>query len=360
MPPRFENLTEPASEFRHATAARNQQLCIPVAGRRRIQIIQRVLMACATLLLGLWPGVALAQPVVPPEAIDQFNRVVGTRVEALTILGGDYGASGGLYKFRGGNVADLEISKLGGGGMVAAPRPLGEGEVTWAPVVQGNIGRLGVANEFRSGYLQGNRMKYEVLAVQLGGGARFYFNEHFSLAPTFSAIYGHTENQFLPQNAVGTAVQTVASGTYVDWTLDTWSVVPSLDAKYQWNWGRTTFEFSSRYNFFHTESFASSSPVINIQGDSHTWENKLDVDVPLGWKLFGQELHTGGYLGRTELFGGVADGMNENHVNIVNGRLVLDLAGKLWKVQWLGLGYSYFFGEHFEGWSAGATVRFQF
>jgi len=82
--------------------------------------------------------------------------------------------------------------------------------------------------------------------------------------------------------------------------------------------------------------------------------------VPLGWKLFDRELHTGGFFSRTELFGNAAEGLNENHIYTVNGRFVMDLLGKVWKVRWLGLGASYFFGDHFDGWSAGLDLRFQF
>ena len=44
----------------------------------------------------------------------------------------------------------------------------------------------------------------------------------------------------------------------------------------------------------------------------------------------------------------------------VNGRFVLDMLGKIWKLRWLGLGVSYFFGDHLNGWSAGLDFRFQF
>ena len=112
-------------------------------------------------------------------------------------------------------------------------------------------------NDFPGGYLQGNRLVYDVLAMQGGAGARFYFNDHFSLAPTISGIYGHTENEFKAQNAVGESVKAAASGTFVDWRIDSWCVQPALDLDYEWRWGRTTFECSSRYNYFHTESFNS-------------------------------------------------------------------------------------------------------
>jgi hypothetical protein len=107
-----------------------------------------------------------AQPVVPPQAIQQFQDVIGSRVEAVTILGGDYGAAGGIYTFRGGEIANLSIAKIGGGGNIAEPRPLGESGMKWAPVVQGNLGHLSAQNEFANGYLVGNKSVYDVLAVQ--------------------------------------------------------------------------------------------------------------------------------------------------------------------------------------------------
>jgi hypothetical protein len=299
---------------------------------------------------------------IPPAAIQQFEHVIGNRVEAVTILGGDNGAGGGIYTFRGGAVADLSITKLGGGGNIGPIRPLGETGLKWAPVLLGNIGSISAANEFPNGYLQGNKSVYDVLAVQLGGGARFYFTDHLSLAPTLSGIYAHTKNEFQPLNAIGSAVKAAAQGTYVDWQIDTWSIDPAADAQYEWMWGRVTLTLGSRYSYFHTESFYSTSPVVNVYGDSQIWQNKIDVDIPIGLTVFGQEFHTGGFFARTELFGGAADGLGANHVYIVNGRFVVDLLGKAWawKVKWLGIGASYFFNQQLEGWSAGVDVKFEF
>jgi hypothetical protein len=328
-----------------------KQFC-PVQSTIRVKSIT---IACVLALTSL---AALAQ--VPPQAIEQFNQVIGNRVEAVTVLGGDSGAAGGIYTFRGGTLADVSVGKIGGMGQVAAPRPLGIGAMTWAPVLEGNLGHINAMNTFETGYLKGNRMEYDVLAAQGGVGARFHFTDHLSLAPIISGIYGHTENEFHAQNAVGNAVKNAASGSFVDWQIDTWTVAPALDGRYTWNLGRAAFEFSSHFSYFHTESFKSSSPVISIVGDSETWENKLDADVPLGLKFLGRELHTGGFFSRTELFGDVSKGLNADHVYTLNGRFVMDLLGKVWKMRWLGAGASYFFGDHVDGWTAGVDIRFQF
>ena len=302
----------------------------------------------------------MAQPVLPAGALEQFQKVVGNRIEAINILGGDYAAAGGVYAFRGGNLADLSISKLGGGGEVASLKPLGIGSLEWAPVLQGNVGLVSAQNQFPTGYLAGNQMNYDTLALAAGGGVALYLTEHLSLSPTVSGIYGRVENTFTPHNANGELVKSVGSGTLVDWTMNTWSVVPALGLDYQWGWRRKTFEFSSRASFFHTESFESSSGILGVKGNSTTWENKLDVDVPLGLKVFGRELHTGGFFSRTELFGDAATGLSTGYVYTANGRLVLDFLGKLWKVRWLGLGASYFWGQDMSGWSAGLDLQFKF
>ena len=301
----------------------------------------------------------LAQ-VVPPQAVEQLQQVVGNRIEAVSILGGDYAAAGGVYTFRGGTLADLSISKIGGGGEVASTKPLGLGSLEWAPVLQGNVGMVSARNQFKTGFLAGNDMNYDTLALAAGGGVAIYFTEHLSLSPTISGMYGRVENKFTPQNANGNLVETAGNGTLVNWTLDTWSIVPGLELDYEWRWGRTSFELSSSYTFFHTESFESSSPILGVKGNSTTWENKLEADVPLGLNLLGRELHTGGFFSRTEVFGDASHGLNTDYAYTVNGRLVLDFLGKLWKLKWVGLGASYFWGHDVQGWSAGLDMRFKF
>lgn len=297
---------------------------------------------------------------VPPAAIEQFQHTTGNRIEAVTILGGDYGAAGGIYTFRSGSISDLSITKFGGGGDIMGRMPLGIWDIQWAPVIQGNLGRIVARNQFESGYLIGNETTYTMLAVQFGGGARFYLTDNFSVAPTITGIYGHTEDEFTSHNSAGDLVKVLGQGTVVDWQVDTWSIAPSLELRYEWKWRRIGFELTSHYTYFHTESFKTTSPVVNVTGGSQTWENRFDVDIPLGVKLLGRELHTGGFLSRTELYGGIEQGLNDNHINTLNGRFVLDLKDHLWKVRWLGFGASYFFSGHFDGWSAGADVRFEF
>lgn len=71
--------------------------------------------------------------------------------------------------------------------------------------------------------------------------------------------------------------------------------------------------------------------------------------MPLGWKIAGHELHTGGYFRRTELYGSIRNGLNSSHMYTANGRLVLDSVLRRFKVRWLGIGGSYYGGENMNG-----------
>lgn len=103
------------------------------------------MIACA--LLGLGPGTGRTQ--ISPQEASQLRAQLGTRVEALTILGGDFGLSDGRYKSTEsdeplGNRPDSELSvtKIGGWGDVGDPQPLGNSGIGWQPRLQGNVGWL--------------------------------------------------------------------------------------------------------------------------------------------------------------------------------------------------------------------------
>ena len=315
---------------------------------------------------GFAAGLLTTLPVhaqLTPEQINDYRNVLGGRVETLTILGGDYGVGGGNYNSgSGGNNADVSISKFGGMGDIGAPRQLGNLGIGWQPQLQGSMGYITAKEHYKSGSQQaGDQNENKTFAIEFGGGARFWFDDHFSIAPTFMGMYGHTENTYTANSAFGLANQAEARQLgLIDFNVDTWTIRPALQFQYQFTWYRTIFTLSSDPAYFYTESFNSSSANVNISGNSETWENKLDVDVPTGVELWGHELRSGGYFSRTELYDGIRNGMNSEYLYETHERLVLDFLGELWKVQWIGLGVSEYWGKDFTGWSVGADVCFRF
>ena len=171
----------------------------------------------------LAPAGVHSQPL--PEFQSQFNNVVGDRVETLDIFGGDYGLSGGNYKsFRNpdGKV-DVSVSKFGGYGDIGDPEPLGDTGIGFQPRLQGSMGTVESKKVFQTGELQGDVTKYDTFAIQFGGGGRFWFNDHLSLAPTIMGMYGHTENKYAAYSAFGQANYQEANQLgLINWTADTY------------------------------------------------------------------------------------------------------------------------------------------
>jgi hypothetical protein len=319
---------------------------------------------------GVAAGVAMSllaalsvRAALTPQQISDFRNTIGDHVEAATILGGDYGVGGGSFNGGSGDKnAEISISKFGGSGDVGAPRPLGDLGIGWQPRLQGSMGYLAAKNTYdAASVLHGDKNENKTFAIQFGGGARFWFNDAFSIAPTFMGMYGHTENNYTANSAFAQANLAEAKQLgLVDWSADTWTIRPAMDFQYKITWHRTIFTLSSDPTYFYTDTFNSSQANVHFSGNSVTWENKLDVDVPLGVELFGHELRTGGYFSRTELYDGIRDGLNSEYLYEVHPRLVLDFLGELWKVQWIGIGVSEFWGHDFTGWSVGADVAFRF
>jgi len=282
-------------------------------------------------------------------------------VEALTILGGDYGLAGGTYDSTGRNHVDMSVSKFGGSGDIGDPQQLGDLPIGWQPRLQGSMGYVDAKNHLNSGLLDGDISEFRTFAIQFGGGVRLWWNDSLSVAPTLMGMYGHTSNEYSAASTfmVNNLPRARQLGL-VDWNTSTWTVRPSLNIQYVYLWERTVFTLSSDPTYFHTKSFGSSSPNINISGSSESLANRFDVDVPLGKELYGHELRTGGFFSRTELYGDLKEGLNTDHLYEVHARLVLDFLNQFWKAQWIGVGGSYVWGSHFAGWTVGADIAFRF
>jgi hypothetical protein len=318
------------------------------------KFVARGLSVVPFAVLGLLPVVGHCQ--FTPQQIDQLRKGIGDRIEALTVLGGDYVLGGGNFSSNGAQPSNYTatVSKFGGSGEFSDLRQLGDTGIAWRPRLQGNMGTVTWKNDFTVPTLAGDSSKTDAFGIQFGGGARFWFTHEFSVAPTIMGMYGHTTNEYTAKSAFMTANLTKAQELgLVDWTVDTWTARPSVNLQYEYTWQRTVITLSSDITYYHTGTIKASNPDIDVAGDSEVVSTKVDIDIPLGKMLFGHELRTGGYLERSGFYGNVQDGLRFDHLNEVHGRLVLDYLNELWLTQWIGLGGSYYWGPNVTGYSFG-------
>ena len=322
--------------------------------------------ALSFFLIALLPCAAWCQ--ITPSVAEQVRSGIENRIEALTILGGDFGLSDGSFRSnsdqqpgRASSNMESDITKGGGSGDVGDPQPLGNLNIGWQPRLQGNLGYLESENLPREGILASDRSVYRTYAIEFGVGARFWLSDQFSVAPTISGLFGHTSNTYTARSAFMIANRTLATQLgLINWSIDTWTLRPAINAQYLINWGRSIITLSSDSTYFHTEDFGSSNSNVQISGDSWSLTNKIDLDIPLGVEIYGHELRSGGYVSRTEMFGDLEQGLEVQHMNELHGRFVLDFLNQFWKVQWIGVGASYLWGPNITGWTVGADIAFRF
>ena len=324
----------------------------------------RFALAAGIVLCGL-SGIARAQ-VSPAETL-LIQHAIGPRVEALTILGGDFGLSDGEFHTtevpgsRATVAVDTNVDKFGGDGEVGSPRPLGTLHIAWQPLVQGNIGYLQSRTQLPEAQFGGAVNEFRTLAVEFGGGVRLWTTDRLSFAPTVMVLYGHTDDDYSVSSLPGpSSVTQLRELGLIDWSIETWSLRPALNVQYVLPVSSMIFTFSSDAVGFFTHGFGRSNIHLLVGGNAGFVTNKLDLDIPLGVELFGRELHTGGYLSRTDLLGDLRQGLDVQHLNELHGRLVLKFPKPYWGMQWIGLGASYLWGTHIEGWTVGADVQFFF
>ena len=319
----------------------------------------------AAMLVALLPAAAPCQ--ITPAQASQLRDAIGQRIEALTILGGDYGIaaanfrSTGKFSFGESTDATVAVTKLGGAGDIGDPQPLGSLPVGWQPRLQGNMGWLNGTQHLHSGLVEGDVTQIKTYGIEFGGGVRFWTNDRFSFAPTLMGLYGHSSETYTANSAFMRAnLDAARQMGLVDWTVDTWTVITGVDFQYLINLDRTIITLSSTPVYYYTRTFESSNVNLNVHGDSSTWANMIDVDIPLRVELYGHELRSGGYYRWTGFYGDLRDGLHQSNLSELHGRVVLDFLNQLWKVQWVGIGASYLWGPNITGWSAGLDVVFRF
>jgi hypothetical protein len=168
-----------------------------------------------------------AQCQITPSQASQLRNAIGDRIEALTILGGDYGIaaanfrSTGRFSFGESTDATLAVTKLGGAGDIGDPQPLGSLPVGWQPRLQGNMGGLDGTQHLHSGLVEGDTTKIKAYGIEFGGGARFWANDRLSFAPTLVGLSGTCQRPI--RRTVPSCAQIWTRLLGWDWSTGTWT-----------------------------------------------------------------------------------------------------------------------------------------
>lgn len=299
-----------------------------------------------------------AQLVITPDEEQQLDTAIGQRVEATAVFGTQSIASrtGLGWTLNGANGQIYKIPWQTG---LRDPAPIGDTDLSWAPVFEGGVGYAHFQNTFNSNPLSGNESDFDTVALSLGVGPRIYFGDSgFSVLPSFSLLYAYTENNFSPHNALGQ--QIVDDGRFVNWSVDTISFAPAFDLQYKKTFGSWTPTFNSDYGYYGTLPIYRSTDSLSFRSSSQVWSNKGDLDYLTPWRIVGFPVHLGCDLSRTDLFQGLRVALGTDHYYQTDLRTTFDMVGRLWVVSSVGVDGGYFWCDAFNGYSIGviATLKF--
>lgn len=312
--------------------------------------------SCGALIL-LWSpfitNCAWAQVLVLPSGVqEQLDEVIGRRVETTAVLGTQSAASGGGYGWKA-NDADGEIFRVPWKFELHDPRPLGDTGMSWTPVFQGGFGYGRFVNHFNDKVLVGNESRYTTTALAVGTGPRLYFGDGFSVLPALDFLHAYTVNSFRAQNPLGELVSQLADGTFINWRAHTMTFVPSFELRYRKTFGDWTPEFTSTFAYFNTIPISRSTDALSFTSHSMLWANRIDLDYRTPIRLFDRPLHVSGDFTWVELYDGLREALASDYFLRAAGQVKLDVLGKLWKAETVGLGGGYFWSNNFNGFSVG-------
>lgn len=324
-------------------------------------LCQIAIQLVLVVLSGSMTAASAVDPAAMASFIRDFSRLTVARSETLAIMGGDDGISGGSYKFYADD-STLSITKFGGKGAIGKPQQTGAAGITWQPLLGGTIGYISGTNEFRlTPMLTGNKETFFTVAAGGDAGVKVSLTEEVSIAPTVGLLYSYSGSSFSPRTPLASELKQQYAKQLFDWDAQTISFVPTIEATYEKTFAKDwKLSLSSRYAWFKTWEIATSSRYLDGDGNSSSWENKVDLDLRLPLKIFGFPLHTGGYVSVDLVGGDFREVIQTNAIYTFNSRFVLgDLDGLL-KLDWLGLGLSYIKANTFYGYSVGLDARLKF
>jgi Solitary outer membrane autotransporter beta-barrel domain len=329
-----------------------------VAGRTFPAGKPAVRFVIGSLLLIYVTGLTARAQSVPPAALAQLDTAIGQRVEATAVFGTQSIASrAGL----GWTLDDATgyIYKIPWKTEMTDPLATGYHSLLWAPVFEGGIGYGGFVNKFDNSVLAGNESDFDTVALSLGGGPRIYFGDSgFSVLPAFDLLYGYTDNHFDANTPQGELV--VSNGQYVNWKVHTITLVPSFQLQFKKTYGRWLPKFTSDFAYYNTRPIYRTTDALSFKSASMLWANKFDLDYITRWKVLECPVHFGGDFGRTDLYEGLQAALDTDHYYQTDARVTLDVLGRVWKVDYVGLTGGYFWCNSFTGYSIGIECSLKF
>ncbi|MFT5409145.1 MAG: hypothetical protein ACI9NC_001866 [Verrucomicrobiales bacterium] len=287
------------------------------------------------------------------DARQRITNTVGRSAEAFSILGSNQGASGGVYHSRTDTDSELRLTRFFGHIDFSA-RELSK-SVEATPFVEAGIAWGSAENEL-GGPLEGDRNEYNSFIASIGGGEKFSFGDHFSLSPGMGFVFANTENSYTAHSKLGRSLERELDDVAVNWDVNSITYVPNLEGAYTRSVGGIDFTLSSQYSYYRTDVLGGGRDTQDLETDSQVLATRIAAEFPLGISLGRLPLRSEVAYARVDLGGDIQDTLQTDYYNIVGLKILTRQTDNLPLLKHIGLEGRYFWGDEFDGWSAGLTL----
>jgi hypothetical protein len=288
---------------------------------------------------------------------NEFNDRVNEVVNGVTIFTSQDTASSGVFSFDsdtpGVGDADIDLIKLPG------KYTFGDENDVLRPQIRGVLGSLESKRSVATGSPGSidDFSRLEVLTAGVFGGVVYRPWRELRITPLIGVAYSHVKRRYDYNNSFSQMNLLPYDREAFNTSVDVMTYSPTVELDYTFREGATVFIPKVRYSHLFNDSVSSKSSVVDVNSDSGMLQSFLDVETPLGYKVYGQDLGLHPFIVRTDLFGTAKEARGPNYFYEAGADLTFtDKDRKL--IEGFSLGASYIFGDNFSGYRIGVGLIF--
>jgi hypothetical protein len=310
----------------------------------------------ASLLVAVLACTCLSRAQATPNP-NEFNERVNEVVNGVTIFTSQDTASSGVFSYDSDRpgVGDTDIDLI----KIPLSHTFGDEADVLRPQVRGVLGSL----ESKRSIATGNPgdvadfSRLEVLTAGVSGGVVYRAWKELRITPLMGVAYSHLKRRYDYNNSFSQTNLFPYDRDAFNTSADVLTYSPSVEMDYTFREGKTTLIPKVRYAHLFNDSISSKSSVIDVSSDSGLLQSFFDVETPLGYSVYGQDLGLHPFIVRTDVFGSAKEAPGPNYFYEIGADLTFtDADRKL--LEGFSVGASYIFGEDFSGYRIGVGLIF--
>ncbi|NDC39251.1 MAG: hypothetical protein EBZ48_14600 [Proteobacteria bacterium] len=314
--------------------------------------------------LGLWVmgvllawGAASGAMAQSEPLLDDANDRANQAVSAVTLFTSQDTLSSGLFKFRPSNESSTEfrVTRLP---YSHSFEPLSNGIVPEVSAVYG-FSKLTQSPQLPAeaeGIDDFSRVSTNSIGV--GGGLTIpAWVDGFSVAPRFFFAWSHLKRRYDFNNSYSQGTLKPFDEDFFNTYVDVLVYTPSVELKYdQRMFGATEVSVHCRYSQLFNDSVRTKSSVIDISSATGLLQSEIEAMVPTEVNLYGRDMKVHPFLGRSDIYGAARAGLGFSYFHEVGLDLVFTKPTDTSIFKDLSVGFSYSFGDSFDGWRLGVGL----